>query len=140
MPNFAPVRELARILVIDDHEDSRTVAQMLLEHAGYAVSTASAGDTGYAAALADPPDLILMDLVMPMLDGYEAARRLRRDPRTRDVRIIAVTAQAHSAAREEAILAGCDAFVAKPYRVAALRTLVFEQLLHRRGAALAASG
>jgi CheY-like chemotaxis protein len=122
----------AHILVVDDHEDSRVVARMVLEHAGYEVSTASTGPEAFEAAIARQPDLILMDIVLPELDGLEVSRRLRSHPATRELRIIAVTALGRSTIREESLLAGCDAFLPKPYHVSTLRSVVFEQLLYAR--------
>jgi CheY-like chemotaxis protein len=122
----------AHILVVDDHEDSRIVARMVLEHAGYVVSTAATGPEAFALAIARQPDLVLMDIVLPELDGIEVSRRLRMHPATKDMRIVAVTALGRSTIREESLLAGCDAFLSKPYHVAALRTIVFEQLLYAR--------
>lgn len=120
------------ILVVDDHEDSRVVARMVLEHAGYAVSVAATGPEALALAITRQPDLVLMDIVLPGLDGLEVSRRLRMHPSTRDTRIVAVTALGRSTIREESLRAGCDAFLTKPYHVAALRTIVFEQLLYGR--------
>jgi CheY-like chemotaxis protein len=119
------------ILVVDDHEDSRVVARMVLEHAGYAVSVAATGPEALAMAISRKPDLVLMDIVLPEMDGLEVSRRLRMHPTTRDTRIVAVTALGR-AIREESLRAGCDAFLTKPYHVAALRSIVFEQLLYGR--------
>jgi CheY-like chemotaxis protein len=118
------------ILVVDDHEDSRVVARMVLEHAGYAVSVAATGPEALAMAISRQPDLVLMDIVLPEMDGLEVSRRLRSHPSTKDTRIIAVTALGRSTIREESLRAGCDAFLTKPYHVAALRSIVFEQLLY----------
>lgn len=122
----------AHILVVDDHEDSRVVARMVLEHAGYGVSVAATGSEAYTFAIARQPDLVLMDIVLPELDGLEVSRRLRQHPATKDTRIIAVTALGRATIREESLRAGCDAFLTKPYHVAALRAIVFEQLLYAR--------
>ena len=119
----------AHILVVDDHEDSRLVARTVLEHAGYTVSLAANGPDALRLAASLKPDLVLMDIVLPELDGLEVTRRLRADVRTHDLRIVAVTALARSTVREDALLAGCNAFLCKPYPVRTLRTLVFEQLL-----------
>ena len=119
----------AHILVVDDHEDSRDVARMVLEHAGYEVSVAETGTEAFQLAVTAQPDLVLMDIVLPEIDGLEVSRRLRNHAVTRDMRIVAVTAVARGGIRDEALLAGCNAFLPKPYHVATLRTLVFEQLL-----------
>jgi len=120
----------AHILVVDDHEDSRVVARMVLEHAGYGVSVAANGPEALAMAISRQPDLVLMDIVLPGLDGLEVSRRLRMHPSTKDTRIVAVTALGRSTIREESLMAGCDAFLTKPYHVSTLRTVVFEQLLY----------
>jgi two-component system cell cycle response regulator DivK len=124
----------AHILVVDDHEDSREVARTVLEYAGYTVSVAGTGTEALRLA-ANGPDLVLLDIVLPEVDGLEVARRLRANPATSDLRIVAVTAMARSTVREIALLAGCNAFLCKPYPVRTLRTLVFEQLLLGRAQA-----
>lgn len=131
----APIQDFlstARILVIDDHEDSRNVARLVLEHVGYRVSLASTGTEGLHRALEELPDLVLADLILPELDGLAVAERLRLHPATCDIRIIAVTADARPAARQDAFRAGCNDFLVKPFHIATLRSLVLEQLLLAR--------
>jgi CheY-like chemotaxis protein len=131
----APVQNFlsgARILVIDDHEDSRNLANLVLEHAGYKVSLASTGVQGLELALLELPDLILADLILPEIDGLELVERLRLHPATSDVRIIALTADARPAVHDDAMRAGCNAFLVKPFPIATLRSVVLEQLLLAR--------
>jgi len=106
---FAPT-----VLVVDDHADSRIVARLVLESAGFRVIEAATGDDGLGAALATKPLVVLLDMVLPGLDGWEVARRLRRDPSTCDTTIIAVTALASPDDQDRARLAGCDEVLTKP--------------------------
>ncbi len=104
-----------RILVVEDHEDNRQILRDLLASAGYEMIEAENGEAGVAAAAAHHPDLILMDIQLPILDGYEATRRIKSDPALNAIPIIVVTSYALSGDEDKARLAGCDAYVAKPY-------------------------
>jgi two-component system, cell cycle response regulator DivK len=104
-----------RIIVVDDHEDNRQILRVLLASAGYVMIEAQNGETALAAALSERPDLILMDIQLPDLDGYEVTRRIKSNPRSHDVPIIAVTSYALSDDERKALAAGCIAYVAKPY-------------------------
>jgi two-component system, cell cycle response regulator DivK len=104
-----------RILVVDDHEDNRQILRVLLTSAGYVMIEAQNGEAALAAALSERPDLILMDIQLPDLDGYEVTRRIKSNPRSHDVPIIAVTSYALSDDERKALAAGCIAYVAKPY-------------------------
>jgi two-component system cell cycle response regulator DivK len=104
-----------RILVVDDHEDNRQILRVLLASAGYVMIEAQNGEAALAAALSERPDLILMDIQLPDLDGYEVTRRIKSNPRSHDVPIIAVTSYALSDDERKALAAGCIAYVAKPY-------------------------
>ena len=105
------------VLVVDDYEDNRQMYAELLSYAGFAVVEACNGAEGIATAQTVLPDLIVMDLSLPVMDGWEATRRLKSDPRTKHIPILALTGHApeglagHSAGVEEA---GCDGFLAKP--------------------------
>ena len=125
-----------RVLVVDDHEDSRTVTRMVLEHAGYQVSEATNGPEGLRRVLEDHPDVALVDIVLPDFDGFELSRRIRSHRETEHIRIIAVSAMLKASIREDSFLAGCDAFLAKPFHIASLRTAVFDQLREARRSAL----
>ena len=105
---------MARILVVEDSPDIRALVQMLLEAAGHQVSTASDGQEGVRSAQSVRPDLILMDLSLPILSGWEATRAIKSNPDTSRIPVIAVTAHAMQGDRERALAAGCDGFVAKP--------------------------
>ena len=104
-----------RILVVEDHEDNRQILRDLLSSVGYEMLEADNGEQGVAAAVAERPDLILMDIQLPILDGYEATRRIKSDPELRGIPIIVVTSYALSGDEDKARTAGCDAYVAKPY-------------------------
>jgi len=104
-----------RILVIEDTEDNRQIVRDLLESAGYALIEALDGLEGVAAAEREHPDLILMDIQLPGIDGYEATRRIRAVPALAAVPIIAVTSYALSGDEAKTRAAGCDGYVAKPF-------------------------
>ena len=109
-----------RILVVEDHEDNRQILRDLLTSVGYEIVHAEDGEQALTAAAAQRPDLILMDIQLPLLDGYEATRRLKADPVLRAIPIIAVTSYALSGDESKAMAAGCDAYVTKPYSTRAL--------------------
>src|SRR5271154_566738 len=104
-----------RILVVEDQEDNRQILRDLLGSAGYAMSEAGDGEAGVAAAKAQRPDLILMDIQLPIMDGYEATRRIKANPALRAIPIIVVTSYALSGDEDKARAAGCDDYIAKPY-------------------------
>jgi two-component system cell cycle response regulator DivK len=104
-----------RILVVEDHEDNRQILRDLLASAGYEMIEAGNGEDGVAAAAAERPDLILMDIQLPILDGYEATRQIKANPALNAIPIIVVTSYALGGDEEKARTAGCDAYVAKPY-------------------------
>jgi two-component system cell cycle response regulator DivK len=104
-----------RVLYVEDNDDNVYMLKMRLELAeGFEVLVAGDGEKGCAAALAERPDIILMDLELPGMDGWEAARRLKGDPQTRDIPIVALSAHVLAGARERALAAGCDEFDTKP--------------------------
>jgi len=104
-----------RILVIEDHVDNRTILRDLLTSAGFEVIEAVNGQDGVAIAETEAPCLILMDIQLPVLDGYEATRRIKANPRLTSIPVIAVTSYALSGDEEKAMEAGCDAYVTKPF-------------------------
>jgi two-component system cell cycle response regulator DivK len=104
-----------RILVVEDEEDSRKILRDLLSTAAYEMTEAENGEQALAAVAKQRPDLILMDIQMPVLDGYEATRRIKADPAFRDIPIIVVTSYALSGDEVKARAAGCDDFVPKPF-------------------------
>jgi two-component system, cell cycle response regulator DivK len=117
-----------RILVIEDHEENRQIMRDLLTHAGYEMVEAFTGEDGVAAAGRERPDLILMDIQLPGLDGYEATRRIKGDPALRHIPIIAVTSYALSGDDQKALAAGCDTYVTKPFSPRALLGKIREHL------------
>ena len=102
------------VLLVEDNEDNLIVYRTILDHVGYRVIEARDGEEGVARALADQPDLILMDVSLPKMDGWEATRRIKADAETRQIPIIAVTAHALDDDREKATQVGCDGYLAKP--------------------------
>ena len=113
----APIAEAAvmRILYVEDNDDNVYMLKMRLELTDqFEVLVAEDGEKGCAMAAAEHPDLILMDLELPGLDGWEATRRLKDNPATRDIPIIALSAHALAGSREKALGAGCDEFDTKP--------------------------
>lgn len=110
------------ILVADDNEDCRLALSALLRALGYTVHEAGDGDAAVSAAEREAPDLILMDIMMPGVDGLEATRRIRSSPDLDGVRIVAVTAM--EGARDASLAAGCDDCIYKPVDLEALDELV----------------
>jgi two-component system, cell cycle response regulator DivK len=121
------------VLIVDDVEHGREIYAEYLEFRGFRVATAADGEEALARALELRPDLILMDLSLPKVDGWEATRRLRRDDRTRSIPVIALTAHALASARDQAMDAGCDAVVTKPCLPRDLEQEVRRQLAKRSG-------
>jgi two-component system, cell cycle response regulator DivK len=115
-----------RILVVEDQEDNRQILRDLLTSAGYEIIQAENGEEALAAAARERPDLILMDIQLPVLDGYEATRRIKADPALHAIPIIAVTSYALSGDEGKARAAGCDAYVTKPYSPRALLAKIRE--------------
>jgi two-component system cell cycle response regulator DivK len=116
------------ILVVDDHEDNRRILRDLLRTAGYEILEATTGEDGVAAAKARVPDLILMDIQLPGIDGYEATRRIKADEALRRIPLIVVTSYALSGDDAKALAAGADAYVAKPFSPRAMLAKVREYL------------
>jgi two-component system cell cycle response regulator DivK len=116
------------VLVVDDHEDNRRILRDLLASAGYEVIEATTGDDGVAMAKARTPDLILMDIQLPGIDGYEATRRIKADDALRRIPLIVVTSYALSGDDAKALAAGADAYVAKPFSPRAMLAKIREYL------------
>lgn len=110
----------SRILVIEDNEENLSLMRLLLERENYDVIAASDGFTGLDLARSEHPDLILLDLAMPEIDGWDVARKLKGNIITQSIPVIAVTAHALPKNRELAMEAGCNAFIVKPFSVAKL--------------------
>lgn len=111
---------MAKILLVEDNEMNRDMLSRRLLRKGYAVVVAIDGREGIAMARSEAPDLILMDMSLPLLDGWEATRQLKAAPETRSIPIIALTAHAMAGDREKAIEAGCDDYDTKPIEFARL--------------------
>jgi CheY-like chemotaxis protein len=102
------------ILLVEDNEDNQIIYRTMLEHFGYEVITACDGEEGVRLARERKPDLILMDISIPLLDGWEATRILKDDAATRHIPIIALTAHALASDRAKAAAVGCDGYLSKP--------------------------
>jgi CheY-like chemotaxis protein len=124
---------MARILLVEDNEMNRDMLSRRLVRSGYEVVIAVQGEEGVELTRTASPDLVLMDMSLPVLDGWEATRRLKGDPATREIPIIALTAHAMSGDREKARAAGCDDFDTKPVEFARLVSKI-EGLLQKRKA------
>ena len=117
-----------RVLVVEDEEDNRRIVRDLLTSVGYEIIEAVTGEEGVTEAETHVPDLILMDIQLPGLDGYEATRRIKANPTLRHIPIIVVTSYALSGDDVKAFEAGCDAYVSKPFSPRALLAKVREYL------------
>jgi len=122
---------MSKILLVEDNEMNRDMLSRRLTRRGYHVVIALDGESGLALAGSEAPDLILMDMSLPILDGWEAARRLKAAPATQRIPVIALTAHAMSSDRDRAIAAGCDDYDTKPIEL--------ERLLAKIEALLGAS-
>ena len=104
----------SRVLVVDDYADAREMYSEYLQFSGFEVVEATNGREALQRAVEDQPDIILMDLSLPVMDGWEATRRLKADGRTAGIPVVALTGHALAGISEGAMKAGCDAFVTKP--------------------------
>ena len=104
-----------KVLLVEDNHECRDLLALTLGHLGYQVLQADDGDTAVKKALSEKPDLILMDIQLPIMDGYEATRRIKANPELRHIPIIVVTSYALSGDEEKARASGCDAYFTKPY-------------------------
>jgi CheY-like chemotaxis protein len=121
------------VLLVEDNEDNRIVYSTILRHFGYRVMEALNGEEGIATARTERPDLILMDISIPIIDGWEATQVLKHDPETRQIPIIALTAHALASDRERAMQVGCDGYLAKPCEPRAVVAEVQRFLGHPTG-------
>lgn len=125
-------RPMPKVLLVEDNEMNRDMLSRRLQKKGYEVVTAVDGVEGVALAASEAPALILMDMSLPVVDGWEATRQLKASPATRSIPIIALTAHAMAGDREKALEAGCDDFDTKPVELARLLEKI-EALLARKG-------
>ena len=124
---------MTKVLYIEDNEDNVYILKMRLELLGdFEVLTAEDGEKGCTMALSERPDIILMDLEMPVVDGWEATRRLKCSPQARNIPIIALSAHALAGEREKALAAGCDEFDTKPIEFDRLVATVRRLLANRQ--------
>jgi CheY-like chemotaxis protein len=105
---------MAKILLVEDNEMNRDMLSRRLIRNGYAVVVAVDGEQGVAMAISESPDIVLMDMSLPVLDGWSATRKLRANPATRDIPVIALTAHAMAGDREKALESGCNDYDTKP--------------------------
>jgi two-component system, cell cycle response regulator DivK len=127
---------VTKLLYVDDNEDNVYMLQMRLELLGdFEVVTAANGEEGCQVAGAERPDIVLMDLEMPVLNGWEAIHRLKSDPSTRDIPVIALSAHALAGEREKAMNAGADEFDTKPIEFDRLVATLRRILAHRQRSA-----
>lgn len=124
---------MPRVLIVEDNPANRDMLSRRLARRGYAVAVAENGRTGVAAARTSRPDLVLMDLSLPELDGCEATRLLKADPETRAIPVIALTAHALAEDRARALAAGCDEFDTKPVEIDRLIGKMTECLSRKNG-------
>jgi two-component system cell cycle response regulator DivK len=129
--------ENALVLVVEDYQDAREMYAAYLQFSGYRVAEATNGIEAIEKAIQLLPDIILMDLALPKVDGWEATKRLKSDPRTKDIPIVALTGHALAGFAEGAREAGCDAFVTKPCLpdalVAEIRRMLTKTRQHEGG-------
>ncbi|HEY1362056.1 MAG TPA: response regulator [Xanthobacteraceae bacterium] len=124
---------MIKLLYVEDNDDNVYMLKMRLELLGdIEVLTAENGEKGCEAAENEHPDIILMDLEMPVVDGWEATQRLKKNPQTRDIPIIALSAHALAGSREKALAAGCDEFDTKPIEFDRLVATVRRVLARRK--------
>jgi len=122
---------MAKILLVEDNEMNRDMLSRRLVRNGHTVVIAVDGEQGVAMAVSEAPDIVLMDMSLPVLDGWSATRKLRVEPSTKDIPVIALTAHAMSGDREKAIEAGCDDYDTKPVELPRLLGKI-ASLLERR--------
>jgi two-component system, cell cycle response regulator DivK len=106
---------MTKVLLVDDNPGMRHVLRAQMEWVGFAAITAENGNEGVETAIAEKPDLILMDIMMPEMDGWEATRILRANPETKEIPILAITAMFRPADLQTCIDAGCDDYIVKPF-------------------------
>ena len=118
------------ILVVEDNETTRDLIQTQLTLLGYQVTTAKNGAEAVAKAIAELPDLVIMDIQLPVMDGFQAAAQIRKEPKTQSIPILAATAKAMSGDKQKCLDSGCDDYIAKPFTHKQLQIAV-EKLLSK---------
>ena len=127
-PTAEGISEMTKILLVEDNEMNRDMLSRRLARRGFEVLIAENGQSGVDLTVSERPDLVLMDMSLPVMDGWEATRRLKADPNTSAIPIIALTAHAMASDREQALEAGCDDYDSKPVDLSRLVRKI-EQLL-----------
>jgi CheY-like chemotaxis protein len=129
-----PIKSL--VLLAEDNEDTAELTQKMLEFFGYQVIVARNGVEAVAKAAAETPDLIVMDIHMPVMDGLQAAVEIRKDPKTKSIPILAATAKAMAGDEERCLASGCDSYISKPFThfqlAAMIKKLLSEPLADRK--------
>jgi len=125
---------MTKLLLVEDNEMNRDMLSRRLQKKGYEVVLAVDGEDGVAKAQGEAPALILMDMSLPGIDGWEATRRIKADPTTKSIPVIALTAHALTSDREAALAAGCDDFDTKPVEITRLLAKIENLLARRLGA------
>ncbi|HEY2065624.1 MAG TPA: response regulator [Gemmatimonadaceae bacterium] len=120
---------MTTVLIIEDNRANMTLATFLLQSAGHDVLSATDAEAGLALAHTEQPDLILMDIQLPSMDGLEATMLLKRDAATRAIPVVALTALAMKGDKERILAAGCDAYIAKPIRYKEFLAVIAGQLV-----------
>lgn len=115
-----------RVLVVEDSAVIQRLISVCLRPAGMQVDTRADGPSGLEAALDEPPDLLILDVGLPKMDGWQVLERIRSDPRTRDLKVLVLTAHAQEETRERANRGGADAFITKPFRPDDLRRIALD--------------
>jgi two-component system, cell cycle response regulator DivK len=118
-----------KVLIVEDHPDMRDLLGLIVERPGYVPVVAREGEEGVEKAIAEKPNLILLDMVMPKMDGREVARRLRANPETKEIPILATTALFRSQDLNACLLAGCNGYIVKPFGVGDLQAKIRELLM-----------
>lgn len=121
------------VLAIDDHLANLKLLEAILSRHGYAVSSATNAAEALRLIAGSKPRAILMDIALPGMDGYELTRKLKADPQTRDIVIVAVTAYAMKGDREKALAAGCDEYISKPIDAKKLRAILAQRVGGQQG-------
>jgi CheY-like chemotaxis protein len=120
---------MAKILIVDDNSDVREVLRCQLKLLGYVVISAENGYDGVEKAIAEQPDLILMDVMMPEMDGWQASRAVRSHPKTKGIPILAATAMCRRADLNACLEAGCNGYIVKPFTMMELQRKIGELII-----------
>ena len=117
-----------KVLIVEDHLGMRDLLSRIVERMGYVPISASNGEEGIQKAIAEKPSLILLDMIMPVMDGLKVARRLRANPETKEIRILATTALSRPDDLNACLEAGCNAYILKPFGVRDIQRKIREML------------